>query len=448
MGGSAFPHLNVSRIYGNHVFARLHAHVADLLRPHYAAVARAPPLPGKTVHGDIDVIVLRDGLPDLTATAGSATTTATTTTTTTTTTTAISPRHELIVQALSAVAYERLPHSPVANYALRSPLPLGGDAAAAAADKEGEGDIFQLDIHECTSQKELEWMVFQHSYGDFWPLMRLLVRWGGLRLGQIGGLRIDLGGGRRVPLTRDPHTLLDFLGLDRDRYYGGVDGWQEPADMYRFIASGRFFSPHAFVVLNTRDQKLVRERPGMRAFVLDFLPSHGRASGGCDGAKQGFMLEEALLWFGKKAEHDALVLAAARAAAETNTEWARLRESLPIPSEPDRGTTAKRLRARWLATPAEQRWAGEGACPQQFFDQHWREEFDTMMSDRCAARAAKAAAKVAAETAKAAATTEELEGGGGGGGGGAKRVDRVDGSQLVEGESAAKWCKQDREGGG
>ena len=442
MGGSAFPHLNVSRIYGNHVFARLHTLVADLLRPHYAAVARAPPLPGKTVHGDIDVIVLCDALPDSTATAGSATATATTTTTT-----AISPRHELIVQALSALAYERLPHSPVANYALRSPLPLGGDTAATAA---GEGDIFQLDIHECTNQKELEWMVFQHSYGDFWPLMRLLVRWGGLRLGQTGGLRVDLGGGRRVPLTRDPHTLLDFLGLDRDKYYGGVDSWQGPADMYRFIASSRFFSPHAFVVLNTRDQKLVRERPGMHAFVLDFLPSHSRASGGGDGVKQGFMLEEALLWFGKKAEHDALVLAAARAAAETNAVWARLRESLPIPSEPDRGITAKRLRARWLATPVEQRWAGEGACPQQFFDQHWREEFDTMMSDRCVARAAKTSAKTAAKTAamptESAATAEELEGGGGGGG--AKRVDRADGSQLVEDESAAKRCKQDGEEGG
>ncbi|KAF8541048.1 hypothetical protein BDD12DRAFT_831066 [Trichophaea hybrida] len=196
MGGSAFPNLTISRIPHTIYNTLFHQHLKPLLTPYYQ-ILRPPPSPGKTSHGDLDLLALplRGGFN------GSL------------------PTH------LSALATTTIKNSPATSYAIPFPPSLG---------KTG---IFQLDIHICHTKHQLQWTFFHHSYGDFCTIIRRLLVGTGLKLDDEG-LHIRQGRGL-LTLSTEPDEVLRFLGLDVDMFHRG--DWRGLGEMFVYIKTCRFF---------------------------------------------------------------------------------------------------------------------------------------------------------------------------------------------------------------
>ena len=273
MGGKAFSSgpapLFTPRIPPE-LYYSLRDHYISLLSTYYVQAATPVEAPCKTSYGDIDVLVSQPK--------------------------SISINTNTLAKALDAVRSSSTPGSPTASFAVPYP---------------GLQDTYvQLDIHVCPPGL-FEWQLFHQSHGDLWNLLGTTIRPLGLTANDVG-LHV------RVPeieevnrkrgmlfLTSEPDRVLDFLGLDRDKYQKLFESVEA---LYQFVLGCRWFNGETYVraELKANDRKRMAQRELYRRFVDEWLPANGQfvEMGGerIQGATREDVQELSLTVFGKREE--------------------------------------------------------------------------------------------------------------------------------------------------
>lgn len=214
MGGKAFAEtLHTPRIPPEiYIFVR--DHVLGLLRQHLYKYADSPiESPGKSNHGDIDILVceplLKDGQDSR----------------------AVDVTPQEIAELLNAKTYKVTRGSHTINFAI--PWPdmnslqhqnnfRGGDDQ----EPEDANRYIQVDIQACPTLTQLKWSLFHEAHGDLWNMLGARIRKYGLTLSNTGlHLRIEELEGwnkekSRVKLTQDPKEALEFLQMDEQGEFG------------------------------------------------------------------------------------------------------------------------------------------------------------------------------------------------------------------------------------
>ena len=108
-------------------------------------------------------------------------------------------------------------------------------------------------------------------------------------------------------LTRDPHVVLDFLGLDISAYKSPFESVES---VYRYVCGCRFFSKDRYMIneLKVSDRKRMAKREMYRAFVEDWLPKNAhlleqRKDKNTDFSRDD-VLQESLDRFGRREEYE------------------------------------------------------------------------------------------------------------------------------------------------
>ncbi|KAL9614460.1 MAG: hypothetical protein Q9167_001063 [Letrouitia subvulpina] len=140
-----------------------------------------------------------------------------------------------------------------------------------------EDSFVQLDLHVCP-EEDFKWLLFRHSHGDLWAILGPSMRGVGLVVNEKGlYLRIpEIEGLNRkksqLQLTSDPGEVLDFLGLDQERYQ---QRFETRNALFEYACGMRFFQPKAYVrdTLTTNDRKRTVKRDQYAKFLDEFLPA-------------------------------------------------------------------------------------------------------------------------------------------------------------------------------
>lgn len=137
------------------------------------------------------------------------------------------------------------------------------------------GNIHSVDYHgvqlDFILVNNLDDMIPYYFYTCFDPLGNLLGRYarklGGLKLG-IDGLsypvRIENYQVARIPISKNPETILSFFGLDYETY---MRGFQAQKDIFDFVINSPFFNRDIINLQNYIDRKRDAKRPSWNAFV-------------------------------------------------------------------------------------------------------------------------------------------------------------------------------------
>lgn len=114
--------------------------------------------------------------------------------------------------------------------------------------EEGDGaakeKFIQLDIHIFPTLKEYNWELFHAAHGDLWNILGSTIRRFGLTVNNLGlFLRIpdiELHDRKKsiIFLTDDSNTILEFLGLDPERWWKRFESQEE---MFEYAAGCRMF---------------------------------------------------------------------------------------------------------------------------------------------------------------------------------------------------------------
>ncbi|KAL9109377.1 MAG: hypothetical protein Q9187_008176 [Circinaria calcarea] len=185
----------------------------------------------------------------------------------------------------------------------------GGSRSYAVPYPGSASDHVQLDVSVCPAHK-FRWELFTHSHGDLWNLLGTSIRPFGLTANDQGlHLRIreieDVDRKKSLlHLTSDPGSVLEFLGLDPERYwrpFGTVD------ELYRYAAGMRLFRRDTYLreTLKANDRKRMVQRPLYRDFVAEWLPQRPELGVGVEWnpSLRVNVLEEALEVYGKRDEY-------------------------------------------------------------------------------------------------------------------------------------------------
>ena len=185
----------------------------------------------------------------------------------------------------------------------------GGSRSYAIPYPESAFDFVQLDIAVCAPHK-FAWELFTHSHGDLWNLLGTSIRPFGLTANDVGlHLRIrEIEDEDRkkslLLLTSDPASVLEFLGLDRERYWRPFETVDE---LYRYATGMRLFRRDTYIreILKANDRKRMIQRPLYRDFVDEWLPKRPQLGIGVDWSPtlRLNVLEEALDVYGKRNEY-------------------------------------------------------------------------------------------------------------------------------------------------
>ncbi|KAH9933108.1 uncharacterized protein BXZ73DRAFT_46389 [Epithele typhae] len=311
MGGNAFKQLLPSASFPRMapaVYDALKAHLLPIVQQFYEHAAVPAEAPEKAHHGDLDFVVTqpREGL-----------------------------QHEELKTALRARCSIPLEGNRTSNFALpfsafKHVLPP--DAAPelltdGPASDEGAGEqVFQVDVNVCENHAQWERTVFNHSYGDLNFILGLLAQTVGTSFNTFG-LKLAEPVASLPPqtfwLTSSMPAVLAFFRLSHARW---LAGFPTEAELFAWVATSpathvlaaRYRSP-AYAAPAKKDGLAARP---MRARFLAYLrthelpapdPSDGAAAvlASCDRADAPRKLRAALEFFGRAAEHDALLRAAA-----------------------------------------------------------------------------------------------------------------------------------------
>lgn len=111
-----------------------------------------------------------------------------------------------------------------------------------------------------------------------------------------------------VFLTADPDDVLEFLGLDAERYWRAFESEEE---LCEYVTKMRFFRRGAYVRegLKANDRKRMGQRPLYRRFVDEWLPGRpGVGKGDVDPAEtRESVLEEVLERYGRRGVYEEMV---------------------------------------------------------------------------------------------------------------------------------------------
>ncbi|MCJ1407488.1 hypothetical protein MMC19_001559 [Ptychographa xylographoides] len=275
MGGKAFSHppysLSTPRI-PTALYTFLRDYYTSLIRAYYAQVVCPIEAPDKASHGDIDVLV-SSPYPQTT--------------------------NSSLAIALRSSAVFKTSGSPSTSFAVPYPdLP----------------DVYiQLDIHVC-SPTTFAWEVFTASHGDLWNIIGTSLRHFGLTANNIGFYvriaEIEVFDRKRssLLLTGNPDNVLDFLGLDGQKYGSSFASAEE---LYTYAVGMRFFKREKYVKekLKANDRKRMGQRVMYRQFVEEWLPERpGVGVGdGRDQETRESVLEEVLNRYGKRGEYEEMI---------------------------------------------------------------------------------------------------------------------------------------------
>ena len=276
MGGKAFNHgpnpLNTPRMPHALYTVLLDKYLA-LLSTFYTDVASPLDVPEKETHGDIDLLVSNP-------------------------INLINPINtQVLAKGLNAV-------STVSN---------GCTTSFAVPYPDSLDTYVQLDVHKC-SPSSFRWELFTNSHGDLWNILGTSARAFGLTANNVGFYlripEIDKLDRKKsmVFLTSDPDSVLQFLGLDVERYWRPFESVHE---LYLYATSTRFFRRKTYIrdVLKANDRKRMRQRPLYMRFVDEWLPQRpGLGEEGVDErVTRESVLEEALQRYGARGMYEEML---------------------------------------------------------------------------------------------------------------------------------------------
>lgn len=280
MGGSAF---NEDGLYTPRMPTVVYYHVSTqiqtVLKPHFKHVGTAIQGPSKTTHGDVDILVA-----DPVDRSGPV-------------------RGDFLAEVVGAKRWKTMRGASILHFAVPWPQEFetevgpsemetaGGRSEMETAGSSVEGDdrqgtvsvakaeevvqesdalrsepqganvqsvssevtdvaaaekYIQVDIQICPTAAAWEWQLFYQAHGDLWPMLGLVLRLFGLTCTYNGlHLRIQEVEAHnkvqsRVKMTEDPSRVLEYLGLDIERYWAPFDSWD---DMMAYVGSCRFHNP-------------------------------------------------------------------------------------------------------------------------------------------------------------------------------------------------------------
>lgn len=144
-------------------------------------------------------------------------------------------------------------------------------------------EFVQVDVHICKSTAEYEWTMFHQAHGDLWSILGSLIRHQGLTINDKGlFLRIpsiETVNRKKsmVFLSADPDRVLEFLELDKERWWRKFDSMME---MFDYVTTCRFFYVREEKdeedlrkeELNANDRKRMKSRPVFKQWYDEYLP--------------------------------------------------------------------------------------------------------------------------------------------------------------------------------
>lgn len=294
MGGKAFlshlPNAAFPRL-SPLIYASLKSTLLPRLTPLFQYVGVPHEAPEKQDHGDVDFIV---ACP-LTAIG-----------------------HEEIKHALGASACITSPQPDrggTHNFALRLAdvvMPLPTDAVPVS--EETTEVYVQVDVNIRKDAQDWENVMIFHSYGDLGMIMGRLAASVGLHLGELG---LKMASQALVPtysptflLSSSIPDILPFFGLSLERWNAGFETQE---DAFRWVTSSRFYVPGQ--VSDKASRAKSRVNRGMYQAFLQWCEARVSPAAGHDGRPQEedkeaireSVRKEALAFFDKREEHDALV---------------------------------------------------------------------------------------------------------------------------------------------
>ncbi|TQS39336.1 hypothetical protein Golomagni_00144 [Golovinomyces magnicellulatus] len=274
MGGTAFAQHNPP-IPTPRLCRPLYEDVLNLLRNYYTHVASPIEAPGKETYGDLDILVCEPLEASLDESQKS--------------------REELALKLkdiLDAKAYIVKKGDAIVNFA----IPLPHRPRMESKENKPEEEIFvQVDIQLCSACQDFNYSYFHSSHGDLWIILSLIIKPYGLWVNNRGMyLRIasiELQDQKKslVFLTSDPAVILEFIGLDQEKWWKEMDSKD---DIFNYAASCRMFNiddaeqmPEFISAsyhpdgegyeqkkLNHQIRRRYFTRPLFRAWVDDFIP--------------------------------------------------------------------------------------------------------------------------------------------------------------------------------
>ncbi|QSZ28910.1 hypothetical protein DSL72_003416 [Monilinia vaccinii-corymbosi] len=315
MGGQAFashcPPIKTPRM-SQEVYEKALQKNQAILRKFYSKVASAIEGPGKTTYGDVDILV---ALPLKGA---------------------FSPQERVpdkLKNALNARAWVQDKGNPTINFA----VPWPEKSSISASDMLGEdgGDLaeytdtaseewyVQVDVHTCKDEREFDWELFHSAHGDLWNIIGTTIRRFGLTINNralfIRIPEIELADRKKsmVFLTDDPAKILDFLGLDQEKWWKPFNNQQE---LFEYAATCRMFWVKAegdVIVtgveggeegkkkLKHNDRQRMAKRPIFKAWVDEFIPQcHAEGKYGDAKITREEIRDEVFGKFGVKKEYE------------------------------------------------------------------------------------------------------------------------------------------------
>jgi len=173
-----------------------------------------------------------------------------------------------------------------------------------------DGKFVQVNVETCDNKAEFDGIIFFRSYGDLGMILGVLTKAHGLSLGSKG-LKIQSSQNDKVhpssfQLSSSFPKILQFMGLSIKTWENGFNSMKE---LFAWIQTSRFFVPR--LVSTTADEvkaKNLDRRIVYTSFLRD-TRSLASAAPSKPVLQPSAVVQEALLFFGKKVEYDAIVKA-------------------------------------------------------------------------------------------------------------------------------------------
>ncbi|KAF7931214.1 hypothetical protein BELL_0050g00030 [Botrytis elliptica] len=197
-----------------------------ILRKFYSKVESAIEGPGKTTYGDVDILVALplEGAFSSEDRVG-----------------------DELKKALNAKALVQEKGNPTINFAVPWPehtITGDGKNVTESTDVSLASRYVQVDVHICKSEHEFDWELFHSAHGDLWNIIGTTIRGFGLTINNraffIRIPEIELADRKKsmVFLTDNPAEILDFLGLNQEKWWKRFSTQQE---MFEYAATCRMF---------------------------------------------------------------------------------------------------------------------------------------------------------------------------------------------------------------
>ncbi|KEF63189.1 uncharacterized protein A1O9_01166 [Exophiala aquamarina CBS 119918] len=295
MGGSAFAQdgLYTPRM-PEAVYRSMLEQVESRYKKYFRHVAHPIEAPGKSTYGDIDVLIAEP--VDPTRTVDSMTTV-------------------FLAEIVGGKRATKTSGSSTTSIAINWPrefageIPLETTESTSGLSTNLNAAWIQVDVQICSTVDVMNWTLFLHAHGDLWNMLGGIIRRFGLTSTPKGFfLRIEEAERyskeqSRVKLTTDPNQVLQYLGLDLERYWQPFTTLDQ---MMSYAATCRFHNPNRWEekkreALKANDRQRANKRPAFAYWTDTFLPEHANdAPGAAAHLTRDEVVEDAKRFFGEE----------------------------------------------------------------------------------------------------------------------------------------------------